>query len=311
MTGIIRTLLGDLPADPHLLGRCDAHEHLILADDFIREHHPAILLDDVNVACEGVARFKEHGGGWIVDTMPVGPGCNPLRLTQVAQRTAVPVVMSTGRHLLSYHPPDHPLAAMDRQALQHRFMQHIEQGVDQQYRCGVIKVAAGKGGVNDWEREAFLAAAQTQRSTGCAIMTHTEADHGVMKQVDILRDAGADLSRVILSHCDKNTDPTFHHDLLQTGVCLEYDQHFRWLRKGQPCHTATLLAQFAPQFPDRIMLGMDIAKRQYWPGYGGEPGLAWLMRDLPDILAAAGLDTALINRLYTDNPIRALAMPEK
>lgn len=104
-------------------------------------------------------------------------------------------------------------------------------------RCrtaGVIKVATGAGDPTPLQREAIIAAAHAQRVTGCPIITHTEAGDDATHQVELFAEHGADLSRVVLSHCDRNADPAYHRTLLQSGVCLEYDQHFRQLCRGDP-----------------------------------------------------------------------------
>jgi phosphotriesterase-related protein len=68
----IRTLLGDIPTDG--LGRCSAHEHLIIDAPHIADKHPDFLLDDVEAACVDLREFRAAGGGWVVDAMPIGTG---------------------------------------------------------------------------------------------------------------------------------------------------------------------------------------------------------------------------------------------
>ena len=313
MSGIIRTVTGDVPADPGPsggggLGRCDAHEHVILRGAFIAERYPDLLLDDEDAAARDLATFREAGGGWVLDSMPTGPGRDVAALERVSRASGVPIVAATGRHLARYHPDDDPLLDLDREALAELFVQEIEAGVGGDGpRCGVVKVAGGGGGLDDTECEAFHAAAEAQRRTGCPILTHSEGDAGALEQAELLRDAGADLSRVTLSHCDKNPDLSYHRDLLATGVRLEYDQHFRQLRRGEAAHTVRLIAGLLPGFPDQLVVGMDLARRAYWPSYGGGPGPKWLVTELPRLLRDAGLDPPLIDRLYRDNPAAAFS----
>lgn len=307
MNGFVRTILGDLPADPARLGRCDAHEHVALAGDFIARAFPDLLLDDARRACEEIEAFRDAGGGWIVDSMPTGPGRAPAMLAEVARATGVPIVMPTGRHLAMYHEPNDPLLAMNRDALVELFVREIEVGVGGGFRCGVIKVAGGSGGLDDREREAFAAAAEAQRRTGCPILTHTEGDRGAIEQVRVLADHGADLGRVVLSHMDKCDDVSLHRELLESGVRLEYDQHFRALLRGKPCVSVDLIARLLPEFPDGVVVGMDAAKPAYWRSHGGGPGLAWLVRELPALLRSAGVSEDLIDRLYIRNPAAAFS----
>lgn len=219
----------------------------------------------------------------------------------------MPIVAATGRHLAKYHPAGDPLLGLGREALADLFEREIERGVEGSgLRCGVIKVAGGERGpgvgLTDDEREAFHAAAETQRRTGCPILTHTEGGADAMTQVVLLRDDGADLSRVTLSHCDKNPDPAYHRDLLGAGVYLEYDQHHRQLARATTSASLDLLAGLLPIYPDRFVVGMDLARRSYWPAFGGGPGPAWLVTDIPPLLMERGLDAVAIDRLYLHNP---------
>ena len=62
---------------------------------------------------------------------------------------------------------------------------------------------------------------------------------------------------------------------------MEYDQGFRW-RPDQENGTLALLAwAFEDGFGDRVVLGMDAARRGCWTTHGGAPGVAWLLRTSP------------------------------
>lgn len=200
------------------------------------------------------------------------------------------------------------MLAMRRDALAAVFIHEIECGVndgqgDLPHRAGVIKIASNG--------EGLIAAAQAHHVTGCPIITHVESPDDAMHQAELFATQGVDLSRVTLSHCDGNPDIGFHRALLQTGVCLEYDQHFRQLRRGDTSASIALLAALAPEFPAQLTVGMDAARATYWRSYGGEPGLAWLVTELPRLLRDAGLDDTLIARLYLDNPAGAFSFAER
>ena len=193
-------------------------------------------------------------------------------------------------------------------------VREIEEGVEG-YRCGLIKVAGGGGKLSESERDAFVAASQAQQATGCPIMTHTEADaSGVWDQVNTLIDHGAEPGKIVLSHLDKNPDMSLHGDVLQAGVRLDYDQHFRRLAKGDTREPGPfeLIASVVDSFPDSIVLGMDLARRSYWAERGGSPGLCWLLNELPAGLMPAGLSKTQIDRLLIDNAIAAFSfIPSK
>lgn len=308
MSSFVRCVLGDLPATP-ALGRCDAHEHVVLGGPFITSQYPDFDLADLDASVRELGGYKQAGGGWIIDAMPTCCSRLPSSLAEVSRRSGVPIVMSTGRHLAQYYPADDPHVTLDREALRELMIREITDGVEG-YRCGVIKVAGSAGRLSGREREAFIAAAQAHQATGCPILTHTEADsEGAWDQVNTLIDHGALPSKIILSHLDKNPDVSLHREVLQAGVRLEYDQHFRRLKRndaGEP-GPFELIASMAEAYPESLVLGMDLARRSYWTERGGEPGLAWLLTGLPAGLAQVGLSQTLIDRMLIDNAVNAFS----
>lgn len=306
MSGFVRCILGDVPATT-ALGRCDAHEHVVLGGTFIKEQFPDMDLSDTDASVRELTGYARAGGGWVVDAMPTCESRRPRELADVSRRSGVPIVMSTGRHLAQYYPAGDAHVSLDRDALGELMIREIEEGVDG-FRCGLIKVAGGVGKLSDAERDAFIAAAQAQHATGCPIMTHTEADaKGLWDQVNTLIDHGAEPGKIVLSHLDKNPDLSLHRDVLQTGVRLEYDQHFRRVAKSDSRQPGPfeLIASVVESFPDSIVLGMDMARRTYWAERGGKPGLCWLLDELPAGLMQVGLTTTQIDRLFIDNAVAA------
>jgi 5-phospho-D-xylono-1,4-lactonase len=309
----IRTLLGDVPTNG--LRRCSAHEHLIIESPYIADKHPEFLLDDVNAACVDLREFRDAGGEWVVDAMPIGAGRCARKLATVSQRSAVHVVCPTGLHLPIYYPPGHPMLSMDREELTELFVSEIAENIRSEtgplpYRAGVVKIAGSLGKLTPHQREAFAAAAETSRRTGCPIITHTEQGTAGEEQVRLLSDGGARAAHVVLSHTDRLPDIPYHRALLSSGVTLEYDHHFRTYLKDGTCPTADLVARLAPDFPDQIVVGMDMARRSYWHGHGGQPGLVWLLTVLPALLRERGVQEDLIERVLTRNPARTFAFAE-
>jgi predicted metal-dependent phosphotriesterase family hydrolase len=304
----VRTILGDVRADE--LKRCGAHEHIIIDAAYIAGKHPDFLLDDIDAACVDLREFRDADGGWVIDTMPTGAGRCAGKLAATSQQSGVHIVCPTGLHLPLYYPPDHPMLSMDQEELAEVFMKEIvesvwDDAVQLPYRAGVVKVAGSHGKLTPHQRQAFAAAGETSRRTGCPIITHTEQGTAGEEQVRLLLDSGAHPRQVVLSHTDRLPDIAYHRCLLSSGVTLEYDHHFRTYLKDGSCPTADLIAALLPEFPDQIVVGMDLARRGYWHGHGGKPGLVWLLTMLPTLLKERGVSDDLIERILTHNPRRA------
>ena len=93
----VRTILGDVPTDG--LRRCGAHEHVIICRSPHRREHPDFLLNDIDAARVDLREFRDAGGGWVIDTMPIGAGRCGLKLATASQRSGVHIVCPTGLHL--------------------------------------------------------------------------------------------------------------------------------------------------------------------------------------------------------------------
>ena len=55
---------------------------------------------------------------------------------------------------------------------------------------------------------------------------------------------------------------------------------------------------------DRIVLGMDAARRGYYHVFGGTPGLTWLLDGFRAMVETAGIDAAVLERMLVPNPAR-------
>jgi 5-phospho-D-xylono-1,4-lactonase len=138
------------------------------------------------------------------------------------------------------------------------------------------------------------------------ILTHCEGGRGALEQVRFLEDRGVPAEHIVLSHVDKVVDRALHRDLLATGAFAEYDGSFRW--GDRPNGTLQLLEWMAEDdLVDRIVLGMDAARRGYYTVYGGGPGLTWLLDGFTAAMEERGLDASVRRLLFVDDPARAFA----
>lgn len=299
----IRTVLGDI--SPAELGVCYSHEHIIIDPSFATEQNPDFLLDDVEKAVTELKELKAMGVDAVVDSMPIDCGANIKKLMEVSRQSGVHIVAPTGMHLAKYYSPQQIAEEFDNaDDLNFWFRLCIRRHPKIKKPpawCGLIKVAA----LEHWDertKTVFQAAAMTQIETGAPILTHTENGKLALEQALFLRENGADLNHVVLSHLDRNRDANTHREVLKTGVTIEYDSHFRW--KTEPNPTLELLKELLPEFPDQIVLGMDAARRSYWKSYGGAPGMSYLFGSFKNQMSDAGISDELIHKVFVSTPAR-------
>lgn len=311
----VRTVLGDI--DPPELGITYTHEHLVIDGGRPVQMVPEFDLGDVDIMATEVDEARALGLCSVVDAMPCDAGRNAEKLAELSTRTEVHVVAPTGLHHDRYYGPAHWSARITIEEMAELFVLDVTDGIDRYdyagpvvrrttHRAGVVKVAGSDGGPSARDRRVFEAAAETHRRTGAPILTHCEGGTGGLEQVRLLADLGVDPAHVALSHVDKIVDRGYHRELLSSGAFAEYDQSFRW--GSAPNGTIQLLSWMADDgLGDRIVLGMDAARRRYYHVHGGSPGLVWLLGDFSEAMAGAGLDASVRHRLFVDNPARFLA----
>ncbi len=310
----VRTVLGDI--DPAALGVTYAHEHLVIDGGRPVQLFPDFRLDSVEEAVAELAPAQALGLRSVVDAMPADAGRNVSKLAEIGRRSGLHVVAPTGLHHERYYHDRHWSALLSAEDLADLFVADVEDGIDAldyagpvvrrtPHRAGVVKVAGDTNGLTPVEERIFTAAAIAHARTGVPILTHCENGTAGPLQAQFLVDRGVRPASVVLSHTDKVVDRGYQRDVLATGAMVEYDQGFRW-GPDRPNGTLQLLEwALADGHGDRIVLGMDAARRGYWTSLGGSPGLAWLLGPFAAAMAERGIRPAERDRLFVANPARA------
>jgi len=211
-----------------------AHEHLI-CDFTLTGGQPQDRISDWTVIPHELEIFKKAGGGAIFELTPLGLGDNPQALKKASAASSVPIVHGISLYVEESYPKwvwsATPLAIADF------FVRHIEEG-EGGVRAGLIgEIAshnellaeAGVYRLHDCEAKVFCAAAQAQKRTGVAISTHACLGRAGHAQLDTLERAGADLSRVVIGHCDAHAhveeerDMEYYLPILDRGAYVEFD----------------------------------------------------------------------------------------
>ncbi|HAQ21677.1 MAG TPA: aryldialkylphosphatase [Prolixibacteraceae bacterium] len=313
----VRTVLGDI--QPEQMGLTYSHEHIIIEESFPTLANPEFVLNDTERIAAELREVYENGGRTMVDTMPAACGRNILKLAEVSRKSNINIIAPTGIHLEIYYPPNHWRFHLSANELTELFIADIVQGVDEYDYCspvvkrtphkaGMIKLATGDDKITDHQRKIFEAVVNAHLETGVPILTHTNGGKLAIDQVELFLKLGADPNHIVISHVDKCKDLSYHKDLMQTGVYVEYDSHFRWKTPDENW-TMTLLEHLLPDFADQIVIGMDMAKHSYWKSYGGKPGLTYLLKEFRQELDKRNLE-GYFEKMFIANPQKLYSFKE-
>lgn len=306
------TVLGERPADA--LGVVNAHDHLFLRT-------PALAGQEIEdpVGVEAEVREAAAGGiGAIFEMTPIGLGRRPDLLRRVSASTGVAIIAATGYHRDAHYPAGHWVHDAPVETLAARILADLRDGMHpadwddpstslDQARAGVIKAGASYHRISPGERRRLEAAAIGAGATGVAVLAHTEVGTCGHEIVDTLEAAGLPPDRVILAHLDRNPDAELHVELAARGVTLEYDTAGR--TKYHPDSTVLDLVEavVTAGHGDRLMLGCDLGRRDYYRAFGGGPGMRYLMdRVVPRLRRRIG--DAATDAILVTNPARVYAV---
>lgn len=312
---VFRTVLGDV--DSQNMGITYAHEHIMIDESYVSQFDPTFLLNDVAKISSELASVKKLGLQSLVDTMPCACGRNPLKIKEISQQSGVQVIACTGVHLDKYYLPGHWSHNYSVEEMSNLFVADIEEGIDlydytgpfvkrSDVKAGIIKFATEASTFTAREERMIAAVVKAHKITGAPILTHTTNGKMALEQVDRLIKYGADLSHCVLSHVDRQPDLSYHKEVLQSDISLEYDGLFRWKDTN---HSHNLLRELLSEFPDQLMVAMDAARNTYWENYGGKPGMKYLLTDFVSWLHKENLDN-YFDKIFITTPQRVFSLKE-
>ena len=346
--GKVQTVLG--PIDPADLGTTLTHEHLLIdlsvlyspppveasARDlfyspltqqtlgYIRYHHAANYdnsrLLDVDTAIDEAALYKQYGGVSLVDATSIGIARDPVGLARISRATGVSIIMGAAFYVDTAHP-DYVSERSDEE-LAEQIVRDVTEGVDDTgIRSGIIGEVGCSWPLTDNERKVVRAAAIAQRATGAPILIHPGRDEtSPLRIIDVLDEAGADLSRTIIGHLDRTV---FEHSTLtaigEAGCYFEWDlfgsesAYYRMNLDIQHPNDGTKLNDIAwlisEGYGEKIVIAHDICSRHRLLKYGGH-GYFYILAQIVPMMRRRGFSEESIQNILVNNPASILTFVE-
>lgn len=314
MGGFVRTLTGDIP--PAQLGQTLIHEHLNVDWGEMLGRPKVLDVSRAEMADRMVAKMDalaDAGIGAMTECTPYGCGRYVDLFAEVAARSRVRIIGSTGFFHESWCPIHPVAAALDLDALTDLLSREITEGMgDTLVRAGLIKVATGEGRISPNEEKVLRAAARARRATGAPIITHLTSSMS-QDQLDLFASEGIGADEVIISHVGFAADPFAEADaLFRRGANVSFDRigsrvffpDDHWIAliahaKRNGHLGQVLLSHDAATFAH----GLEVASGEHtWDDY------TYISRTfLPHLRREAGITEEDITQMLVVNPQRVLA----
>lgn len=344
LTGKAQTVLGAISGED--LGITSGHEHIVWdmsayfeepesASDKELAHQPVsienlhlirarphinidnMVQTDEQIAINELLHVKYAGGGTLVELSQNGLARDPLALVRISRATGLNIIMGSGYYVGMSHPED--MDEKSEEDIADEIVRDIIVGVgDTGVRAGIIGEIGCSLPLTKNERKVLRACAIAQRRTGAPINIHPSIDDETMlENIAILKDAGADLKRVAISHVDGfGYSLSTRLKVLESGCYVEYDgfgqaiYHFFYMGRianaMSDIQRITDIMQLIDEgYLNQILLAQDLCFKCCLATYGGY-GYAHLIRNLIPFMRAKGMTEEQIHALLVDNPRQLL-----
>ena len=272
---------------------------------------------DLDTTVSEVGKYREVGGGAIVDATTIGIGRNPDALAQISRESGVHIIMGAGFYVAAVHPEYMKERSVDDLARQ--ITGEIVEGVeDSGVKAGIIGEVGCTWPLAQTERKSLLGGGNRPvEKRGAAILVHPgRHPDAPLEILELLAGGGADTSRVIMGHLDRTV---FEFDALQTiaasGCYLEWDlfgnegSYYPLANIDMPSDAQRLdfIKRIADAgYTNRIVIGQDICTKHRLVRYGGH-GYGHILENIVPRMRRKGFSEDAIRAITVDNPARILA----
>ena len=313
----------DVPTDPDAMAFYDKPVTMETAG-YIRyyfaQNADASILGDIDTAVEEAALFKQHGGGTLVDVTSIGIARDPAGLARISRESGVNVIMGSSYYVQAAHPPD--MGSKSEDEIVDEIVRDVTEGVgDTGVRAGIIGEVGCTWPLEEDERKVLRASARAQRLTGAPLLIHPGRNESApMETIQVVAEAGADLSHTIMAHLDRTVfEKETLTALAESGCYLEWDLFGREqsyyplnLKAGMPSDAKRMediAWTIAQGYGDRVVVAHDIASKDRLIKYGGH-GYFYILGHIVPRMRALGFKEEDIDKILVDNPAAALTFRE-
>ena len=312
---LVDTVLGPRAADA--LGQTLVHEHISTADWSLRVALGSRYYDhDVILerAVTHLTRAREAGVRTVVDGTPINMGRDVGLLREVAERTGLDIVASTG-----FYYTEHPYLQWRAEAEIAAWLdRELTDGIaDTGIRPGIMKAACAGPGLTPQLHRVFRAIGQVAATHDVPIFVHHEVETANGQEIiDLLEGTGVSPGRLVLGHSGDSDDLDYLQGLLDRGVYLGMDRFGHCSASNSLERRVGVIAELVRRgYADRLLLSHDLAIHfgvfGSWEDLLAQDPMAdgvdftFIHRQVVPALAAADVDPAIALGML-DNNVRAL-----
>jgi phosphotriesterase-related protein len=315
---LVETVRG--PVDVAALGTTLMHEHVFVLNEEIRQNYPADWDEEVRVA-HAVAQLNKAAAGGIAtiaDPTVIGLGRDISRIKRVAAQTPLNIIVATGLYTFNDVPfyfryRSRRTTASREDPMTELFVADLTTGIaGTGVRAAFLKCAVDEPGLTRGVERVLRAVARAHLLTGAPVTVHTHpATRNGLEVVRVLREEGAELSRVVIGHSGDSKDIDYLVELADAGCLLGMDRFGIGMSPSLERRADIIAALCSRGYADSIVLSHDAACYIDWyPHDDSKAGNYLYIHDqvLP-ALTQRGVTAAQLEAMLTGNPRRYFTPP--
>jgi phosphotriesterase-related protein len=242
------------------LGRTLVHEHVTVAYPgwYLDNRRPKFERNEVIArVVDAFTRLHSYGVRTVVDPCPMDLGRDVEFCAEVAQRTGVNLVCTTGVYNEAQGIP-FLFQHLPVEAITEIYVKEIEDGIGYTgIKAGAIKIATGDGKVSDYERKVLTAAARAAKATGVPLISHTENCSCGHDQVDIVTGEGVPARQLLVGHSDGRDDHDYQRSIAERGAYVGFDRFGLEIFQSDALRMKNLKQMVDAGHRDRVMVSHD------------------------------------------------------
>jgi len=279
-----------------------SHEHMTLDLSKVKNDKDC-KLDVIDETIKELKELKSKGVENIVDLTNRGMGRNVEYVKKIMNETGINIISSTGFYKEPFIPEEG--YALNEKELAELMIGEINQGIeDTGVKARVIgEIGTGKEAIQPVEKKIFQASSIAHRETGVPIVTHTTLGKLGCEQINIFKEFGVNLDKVVISHVDLSGDLDYILRIIDKGTNVGFDTIGKINYQPEEVRINLLKELCKRGLSEKVVMSLDITRKSHLR-YKGGIGYSYLLDCFIPNLEEAGIDESDIENMIKNNPLR-------
>ncbi|CAM3154324.1 phosphotriesterase-related protein [Streptobacillus felis] len=277
------------------------HEHMFIDLSKYKNNNLDCRLDAKEEMIEEMKKLYSKGVRNIVEVTNMGMGRDVKYVSDIQKESGINFIFATGFYKVPFLPDFVETMTIDE--LADLMVKDIEVGIDgTDIKAGIIgEIGTSLNEMKELEEKVFLSAIKAHKITKVPITTHTTLGTYGLKQIEMFKEHGVDLSRVVIGHVDLSGDIQYILSMLKEGVYVEFDTIGKNNYLADDLRVEMLKQIEKAGYIDKVFLSLDITRKSNMEYMGGI-GYSYLFDVFLPKLREVGIKEESIEKMLISNP---------